>query len=140
MQTKDALREREKMPFEDITKEMLRESRKCILAALIKYAKQACKITGTKHEGRPIMIIKSIRSTRVRVPKKIIPDSFIQEVFEANSTKKFHFEFCQKDPRYIHIILSEKPLIIEGQGILFYFFRELLQYLDAEKNNRRLKK
>jgi len=98
--------------------------------ALEEYAQKACDLIGTTKEIIPIRILKSIRSTRIRIPRSIVPDEFVQMVLAENETKKYRIEFCQSHKDYIQIILHGKPLIEEGQGILFYFFRELLQHLE----------
>jgi len=98
--------------------------------ALEEYTQKACDLTGAIKEIIPIRILRSIRSTQIRIPRSIVPDEFVQMVLAENENKKYKIEFCQNHKDYIQIILHGKPLIEEGQGILFYFFRELLQHLD----------
>ena len=108
----------------------MRNHRKFIHAALEEYITQASNLVGMTNDTAPIRIIKSVRSTRVRIPRNIMPDEFIQMVLSENENKKYRIEFCQSRVNHIEIILHNKSLLEEGQGILLFFFRELLQHLN----------
>ena len=112
------------------SRKSLRNHRKAIHVALSEYAYKACDLRGLDAGTIPIRILRSIRSTSIRIPRIIVPDEFVQMVLAENETKKYRIEFCQNHKDYIQVILHGKPLIEEGQGILFFFFRELLQHLE----------
>jgi len=86
---------------------------------------------------KTIKIIRSIDSTNIRLSKTIVPDQFVEMLLAGNERKKYRFEFCQTQPGYIHLILKNQPLLNEGQGILFFFFRELLQYIDNKQLSKK---
>lgn len=112
-------------------RDSLRNHRRFIHLALQDYIIKIAEIL--KVQPGKIRILESVESTRIRVPKEILPQEFIDLALEENDNKRYQFKFHQDRAHFIQIILEGKPLITDGQGRLLYFFRELLQYLENKK-------
>jgi len=106
----------------------LRNHRNFVYEAVSTYVAEICGRLHTEHGNWRIM--DSIRTTRIRIPHKFVPENFRKMILDNNGIKKYRIEFCQSHPDYVEVIIKNKPLIAEGQVILLYFFRELLQFLN----------
>lgn len=123
-----------------ITRQDLRDHRTFIHSALEDYVLRAMILLGLDGKDKAkIRIMNALRYTRVRLPRDIVPNKFMELALAENENKKYRIEFCLNHKDYIQIILLGKPLIEEGQGILLFFLRELLQFL-AKRPKRAKKK
>jgi hypothetical protein len=113
------------------SRDNLRNQRKLILTALEEYTQCVSEKLRIEEEIEPTKILRSIKGTSIRISKELLPDEFIHLVLAENDKKKYRIEFCQNCTQYVYIILH-KPLIEEGQSILFFVFMKLIRFLDKK--------
>ncbi|HEX8974847.1 MAG TPA: hypothetical protein VF817_05215 [Patescibacteria group bacterium] len=120
-------------PRISLSREELRNHRRSIQMALDSYAKFIAE--HMEIELSTVRIVSFVDSTHILVHKSMVPTEFIEETDRRNGKKKFfyHVEFSGK---YVSVKIPGKPLITEGQGILLFFFRELLQFLDKKAHKK----
>ena len=116
-----------------MTKSEIKEHCSGIRMILINYLNAVAEAAGA--EKTKLQIIKAEKSSHIRIDKNLIPTDFIEEILLRNEEKnRFHYaiNFCRSDSRMVDVIIPSKTLLLDGFGIMCFFFRELLQYWERK--------